>query len=772
MAHSPVFARHISRKGEGLSGPFRNVRIPRLPILRLSQTTVDAGAPRLVSYTPSLSLESLQIGVDNLRHDVYLSPKFVESARAQIALRLARHGEVETLLSAETTVAASPSYFLARPVPVRTAPRIDPADLKPLLSDILAACLTKAKMKNSLAVDILGRLAVMKFLRQELHEQFSQLLEQCRIRIKNADGLRQQAAMSQREQVAAYQVRKKIIIRKTGQDIFQMLREIEKETMARMRRSLFGDGDPPAYQLFLNPLIFSEDGKDDYLCAQHYVMFGNFDRDPDRFSEARRIASNFLQSLELPERDDAAIDGYLNAPENAFELLGDAYDDSSPDAKARQLRLKAWIDLLEDQGILETVVASYETVPLLSEYAPRINPQQLKNALVSRAEFNRVVKMIEEHGKLSAERLYTAEERVSSCRGVERAKVAIRFFRDFSCFHRDWRRLETLNAGLDSVHLIVNDKMRELSAVNGTLYEFLLPEEQRPTEERIVHHVVLKADIRDSSRLTRSLMERDLNPASYFSLNFYEPITKLLPKYGAVKVFLEGDAIILALLEREGEPAMAVSRACVLAREIIDIVCGYNEILARSGLPNLELGIGISYQEAAPLYLMDGNRRIMISDAINESDRLSSCHKRVRKAMEQFDSPFRVFAFQTVSDSDIGENSEDFTLRFNVGGICLNEAAFAKLQQEVAITACSLNLPLPWKEDGSRVFTGLVPVGSDIFRRIAVRESRVAQIDLRTFSLQRWSDRRYYEVCADPKVYSALDRLKGSAGKSAASGKA
>ena len=49
-------------------------------------------------------------------------------------------------------------------------------------------------------------------------------------------------------------------------------------------------------------------------------------------------------------------------------------------------------------------------------------------------------------------------------------------------------------------------------------------------------------------------MEQGLNPASYFSLNFYDPVNKLLGKYGAQKVFLEGDAIILAILEREGEP--------------------------------------------------------------------------------------------------------------------------------------------------------------------------------------------------------------------------
>ena len=105
------------------------------------------------------------------------------------------------------------------------------------------------------------------------------------------------------------------------------------------------------------------------------------------------------------------------------------------------------------------------------------------------------------------------------------------------------------------------------------------------SEEKILDHVILKADIRDSSRLTRSLLERGLNPASYFSLNSYDPVNKLLPKYGACKVFLEGDAIILAILEQESDAGLAVSRACVLGREIIEIVQGYNELLERAGLP-------------------------------------------------------------------------------------------------------------------------------------------------------------------------------------------
>ena len=57
--------------------------------------------------------------------------------------------------------------------------------------------------------------------------------------------------------------------------------------------------------------------------------------------------------------------------------------------------------MLEREKLMDYVIASYEVVPLLAEYSPRINAQQLKNALISREERDRVEKLIEEHGKLS-----------------------------------------------------------------------------------------------------------------------------------------------------------------------------------------------------------------------------------------------------------------------------------------------------------------------------------------------------------------------------------
>ncbi len=708
------------------------------------------------------------MGVDNLRHDVVLSGKFVELARAHVARLIARHGELEGLLSAESTRPAQGPSWMAQQAGRPARPKNDPGGWKAALTELQVASLNRAKKEFKLSVDLLARLAVTKFLRTEMNLQFSQVLERCRVLIKSYDNMRQGKAHEYRERLAAFQVRKRIILRKAGQEIFETLREVEKSTLARTRRSLFGEetsgGSYFTYPLFLNRLLFSEDGRDDYLCAEYYVMLGNWDRDPDRYGRMREIASTFLRSQYGEEVSAETLDSWMNVPENARALVGTGTPEESNEGLAQQERLAEWVRLLEDERVMENVIASYHVVPLLAEYSPRINAQQLKNALIDRTECDRVERMIQE-GRLSPNSLYAAVAKVASCRGAERAKVAARFLGDFFHYHRDLRRLETLNAALDSVNLMGNERLQELSRVNGTLYEFLLPEEQGETEsEKVLRHVVLKADVRDSTRLTRTMMEKGLNPASYFSLNFYDPVNKLLEKYGAQKVFLEGDAIILAILEREGEPGLAVSRMCVLAREIIEIVRGYNELMQRSGMPGLELGLGITAQDAAPLYLMDGEHQIMISEALNESDRLSSCNKRARKVMEPQAGPFHVYAFQA-AELDENGNPEDVILSFNLGGIRMNETAFRKLEKEITLEPLKVKLPpsLASSDKGEyHLFSATVPVDRDIFRKIVVRESRIPRIDAADFSVKGWTDRKYYEVCTDPAIYSALEKRKGA----------
>ena len=740
------------------------------PFLQRESLSDFARRASLTSYVPSLELTGLLTGIDNVRHDVFLSPTFTDATRQHVQRLIAMYGNVEDILALDAPRArqiAPPSMLWGKGEPPRPVAKsgADPADFKRLLTDLMILALNWAKGDGNLSLDLLARVAVIKLLRTELTAQYNAVLERLRAKLAEYEGPRQariHKAVEIRERCAAFQLAKKLLLRKAGQELLQTLREIEKETLARMRRALFGGADDPGYIALLNRLMFTEDGRDDYIAAQHYVMLGNFERDPDRFASLQEIARLFLATLDLPApqgQDHVDLDSLLSVPNNAQELVAaGAPDDSHPNGRAHKALLAAWTDTLERNGVLDHIIAAYEAAPLLAEYSPSINPQQLKNALINRTECIRVERLLEQHTRLSPENFKAALRRLDSYRAADRAKVAGRFLRDFIRYHRDLRSLEVLNRALDSVNLISNDRLRELSSINRTLYEFLLPQEQKPAEDKVINHVVLKADVRDSTTLTRTLMERGLNPASYFSLNFYDPVSKLLAKYQATKVFIEGDAVILALFGYEAKQRFPVARTCVLAREIISIVHAYNEQSRSDGLPTLELGIGISFQDSSPMYLMDGNSRIMISKALNESDRLSSCNKGARRFLADVETLFNVYSFQTVEDEDTGGNPDEFLMRYNVGGVNMSEAAFEALQQEISLQLHQLELPTLWQgRDTIHLYSGLVPLGGGMFHRIVVREGRIPRIEGSDFSFKTWTDRRYYEVCTNEAIYEYVE---------------
>ena len=120
-------------------------------------------------------------------------------------------------------------------------------------------------------------------------------------------------------------------------------------------------------------------------------------------------------------------------------------------------------------------------------------------------------------------------------------------------------------------------------------------------------------------------------------MNLHEPVKRMLERYGAAKVFIEGDAIILAIYETEATRATqrAVARACVLAREILAVTQAYNQRAKTTNLPPLELGLGVAFQDSAPSLWMDADSRIMISRALNLSDRLSSCSKMAKRLVQR-----------------------------------------------------------------------------------------------------------------------------------------
>ncbi len=150
---------------------------------------------------------------------------------------------------------------------------------------------------------------------------------------------------------------------------------------------------------------------------------------------------------------------------------------------------------------------------------------------------------------------------------------------------------------------------------------------------------------------------------------------------------------------------------------------------------------------------------------MNESDRLSSCSKRVRKAIAGREQPVQRVRLPDRSTMPMPARArKTFILKYNLNGIRISQAAFQRLQQEISLEPCQLDLPELWGSEAFQLQRGLVPVGNDIFKKILVRSSRIPQIDPQKFSLQHWTDRWYYEVCSNPAIYAMLEG-KAGAGK-------
>jgi hypothetical protein len=463
----------------------------------------------------------------------------------------------------------------------------------------------------------------------------------------------------------------------------------------------------------------------------------------------------------LAEELQSRVGDYLSQPANAQRLFDPhaAPGETPPangesPAETRAKMLEEWVHRLEEHDLLFHVLASYEMRRISADYCPPVHLQQLKKALVQREEAKRVAQILEKFParKVSMKKLEDASRAIRRRTHEETLTIGLQFAEDLMRMRRDRRNYQQVAGWMERISLIHSERTRELSRANKSLYEFLHPEENRPADDPVINHVVIKADVRGSTSMTKDLLSRGLNPASHFSMNLHEPVKRMLERYGAAKVFIEGDAIILAIYETESTRATrrAVARACVLAREILAVTAAYNARAKTADLPALELGVGVAFQDSAPSLWEDADSKIMISRALNLSDRLSSCAKMAKRLFQSNQSPFNVFLLQSLMDDAADDESEELLVRYNLNGIVLNEEGFQKLNAEISLAPMGGNFPLPWGKERVQLYFGEVPIGESL-EPIVVRKGFVRQL-LPGAKIGDQGKREYYEVVTDTKL--------------------
>src|SRR5690242_5957547 len=129
--------------------------------LQRGSLSAHARHVQLSSYEPTIHLDGLVRGVDNIRHDVALSSRFMETARQHIFRLIVKHGRIEALIE-QAAVTPRPTSRIAGPGigNSTTTPKVAEAgDFKRALLDLHVAALNRAKAENNVSVDFVARLA-------------------------------------------------------------------------------------------------------------------------------------------------------------------------------------------------------------------------------------------------------------------------------------------------------------------------------------------------------------------------------------------------------------------------------------------------------------------------------------------------------------------------------------------------------------------------------------------------------------------------------------
>jgi hypothetical protein len=823
---------------------------------RIAPSSAHPARLNLEPYSAEIRLEKLTLGLDNIHYDVYLSPKFVEFARNYLLDLLRQFVNLPIGYGKDRKQQGSyPEHGAFRK----------------MLTDVLQESLTRAKFLGSIETDVLHHLALLKHISQEVSNQFSSILVECKDWIRSRGELFEHSEQAHvlRSKIVEAQSQRKNVIRQAGDTLFRIWGEIEEGAISKSRRALFGDDFQETYDLLHNRFLFVDGGTDDHVLLEHYVLLGNFMSDPDRFDVFDSVLLDFVREFVVPdenaeelsrarkthdrmleqarslhselarteqELDEAAgrssggADGfthlfrrsaggggkssreqadlrrkfaslekeledlapkieaakqrmeflaseyqnrlgdYLNQPENALRLfdpeaqLGGS--ETPPETRAQLL--DEWIHRLEERDLLFHVLAGYELRHIAAAYNPPIHLQQLKKALVNREELKRVGQTVEQFParKMSMKTLEDSSRAIRRRSQEETRAACLQFAKDLMRLRRDRRNYQQVVAWMERIHLVRSERSRELSRVNKSLYEFLHPDEGRPAEDPILNHTIIKADVRGSTGITKDLLARGMNPASHFSMNLHEPVKKMLERYGASTVFIEGDAIILAIYENESTRATrrAVARACVLSREIVAVSRAYNQRAKAADLPALEIGLGVAFQDSAPSLWMEGDSRIMISKALNLSDRLSSCTKMAKRLFRENLSPFNVFVLQPLMEDAAADEGEELLVRYNLNGIELNEEGFQKLGVEISLRPMTGNFTLPWGKEKVQLYFGEVPLGESL-EPVVIRKGFVRQL-LAGGKVGAQGTRAYYEICTDGKLLElARKKVSSSANK-------
>ncbi len=736
----------------------------------------------LKPYLVDFSLDRLSTGVDNIHIDVQISPQFQNIVKRTAYLLISKYSGLEG--------------FFSQPQKEDLKNELD--TLKSLCAEVLLDGINRAKSAAEVQIDFLGQISLAKLFIEEIRNQYELLTANYKERIRSYElshGNDPIEFFRMKEKLNELKYNQRLIILHAGVELFGAMTEVATVNLRYMRQSNFSSEDILPDNFFINPVLYTDNAVDDLVLTEAYVLIGQRSEDPDNYHKIRLMIYELLNKTDLstaangggnsideekgralegiPSGEGGALDQLMMEVDNIDRMFNywdtrDSYErlrrnnesgNTLVETESLMKTQKSLFDLFyrkfKKSHVLRKIVAAYEMKAIYGRYCPPLRVHQVREFLVEGGSGGSFPRQLRSWKPESLVPLHEMIRQIRKCSVQKKKQHLLHFLEDFFLYHRDLQNYRLIRGLMDRVSIVKEEKILMLSRENRSLYEFLLPTERSMGKKPIINHVIVKADVRGSVDITNTMVEKGLNPASYFSLNFFGPISDILSDYGGSKEFIEGDAIILSIFEHEDTPQgwYGVARACGLAVRMLQIVRQCNVSSQEHGLPALELGIGICYRQGPPSFLFDGDSRIIISPALNRADRQSSCNKMLRRHLKNTNKMFNLHVFQDVSEEEALCTTDDLSLRYNVNGIELNPEGFVKLSQEINLTKVIYT-----GESGNPVilYTGTVPKLTREYQRLVIRESNILRVRPETMDVVCETSIKYYEVCTNLEIFEFI----------------
>jgi len=749
-----------------------------LPLIFLLYGPVLAGLGKLASLTRAtpvpvsledparvdIDLSKIKKGTDNVRADVFLGADFYSSASRIVEAVVSRKiglknvGKTQISIPNEITGEFIDSYV-----------------------SVMSYAIQLAKDNNNLNEAMLARFSIAKYLLECANNECEKALVQLRndSDTKKTRGGHSVKKLDAHRYLVWASIHKTEIVMSVLKIINSEMQSADIRKISPLCESLTGKKEVVDGDIVCNPMMASPYPFEERNLGPWYFLFGHRKDDHYSFVFLARVLAMLVSSRTgkqmageiVPERGISSatvLEPYWSDSEDNINRLFDGYDSKSMSDHSQskqgpqKLRkqsfqkelLRTYGYFLLDAGVLRTVVASYFVYDLPAAYSQAVSRQFLQQHLSGKIPVRTILNELPSSFGADARTqmevlLNELKSKVDKALANEPDEYVLRLIKDIGRFRRDLRYYQVCRDLFQQINLVVDSDKLRLSRANRVLYDFSKPAAVSSKEDS--GHVVVKADIRGSTALTKIMLEKGLNPATYFSDYFFKPIDALLDTYDATKIFVEGDAIILAIAGVDG---ISAARACGLASSISEMIENLNASARHHGLPVLEMGIGIAYRKATPTFLFDGDRPVVISNAISDADRLSSCSWQLKeKASELNIRPYRVAVFEATKDNaELAYKGQHF-INYNVNGIHINEGIFKLLSKEIALEKKEIRLSGMNKK--GEFYVGKYIVTNGAARRVVVRRGVIRPLGASASENTR-PEKYYYEVIADKDLLSLL----------------